>query len=80
VPKDKTTAQRLVRDDALPSEQELISEIAGQAMEQCCRNAKYRRSMQPPAEFLAYYNHRPHQGAELAGLSPHEYATRMAVI
>jgi integrase-like protein len=31
-------------------------------------------------EFLAYYNHRPHQGAELAGLSPHEYATRMAVI
>jgi hypothetical protein len=31
-------------------------------------------------EFLADYNHRPHQGAELAGLSPHEYATRMAVI
>jgi hypothetical protein len=32
------------------------------------------------AAFLAYYNNRPHQGAELAGLSPNEYAARMAVI
>ena len=31
-------------------------------------------------EFLAYYNDRPHQGHELAGLSPNEYAARMAVI
>lgn len=30
--------------------------------------------------FLAYYNDRPHQGYELAGLSPNEYAARMAVI
>lgn len=28
------------------------------------------------AEFLAYYNDRPHQGRELAGLSPNEYAAR----
>lgn len=26
------------------------------------------------AEFIAYYNDRPHQGAELKGLSPNEYA------
>ncbi len=32
------------------------------------------------SEFLAYYNDRPHQGYELAGLSPNEYAARMAVI
>jgi transposase InsO family protein len=32
------------------------------------------------AAFLAYYNDRPHQGAELAGLSPNEYAARMAVV
>jgi transposase InsO family protein len=32
------------------------------------------------AAFLAYYNERPHQGAELAGLSPNEYAARMPVI
>jgi transposase InsO family protein len=31
-------------------------------------------------EFLAYYNDRPHQGYELAGLSPNEYAARMAVV
>lgn len=31
-------------------------------------------------EFLRYYNDRPHQGRELAGLSPNEYAARMAVI
>lgn len=31
-------------------------------------------------EFLLYYNDRPHQGRELAGLSPNEYAARMAVI
>ena len=31
-------------------------------------------------EFLAYYNERPHQGAELAGLSPIEYAARLGVI
>lgn len=30
-------------------------------------------------EFRAYYNDRPHQGLELAGLSPNEYAARMAV-
>jgi transposase InsO family protein len=28
------------------------------------------------AEFIAYYNDRPHQGAELNGLSPNEYAAR----
>ncbi len=28
------------------------------------------------AELLAYYNDRPHQGRELAGLSPNEYAAR----
>jgi transposase InsO family protein len=28
------------------------------------------------AEFIAYYNDRPHQGAELKGLSPNEYAAR----
>jgi len=27
-------------------------------------------------EFIAYYNDRPHQGAELNGLSPNEYAAR----
>jgi transposase InsO family protein len=31
-------------------------------------------------EFLAYYNDRPHQGYELAGLSPNEYAARLAII
>jgi hypothetical protein len=31
-------------------------------------------------EFLAYYNDRPHQGYELAGLSPNEYAARLGVI
>lgn len=30
--------------------------------------------------FLVYYNDRPHRGYELAGLSPNEYAARMAVI
>lgn len=30
------------------------------------------------AEFLAYYNDRPHQGRELKGLSPNEYASRLA--
>jgi transposase InsO family protein/transposase len=30
------------------------------------------------AEFLLYYNDRPHQGAELKGLSPNEYARRLA--
>ncbi len=30
------------------------------------------------AEFLAYYNDRPHQGRELAGLSPNEYTARLA--
>lgn len=29
-------------------------------------------------EFLAFYNDRPHQGAELGGLSPNEYARRLA--
>ncbi len=29
------------------------------------------------AEFLAYYNDRPHRGRELAGLSPNEYAARL---
>jgi len=29
------------------------------------------------AEFIAYYNDRPHQGAELDGLSPNEYARRL---
>src|SRR6266852_3906787 len=56
MPKHEPAAQRLVRDDALPSQQKLIGEIAGQAMEQCCRNAKYRRSMQPPAEFLGEFH------------------------
>jgi hypothetical protein len=31
-------------------------------------------------EFRAYYNDRPHQRYELAGLSPNEYAARMAVV
>ncbi|MBI2941832.1 MAG: DDE-type integrase/transposase/recombinase [Chloroflexi bacterium] len=31
-------------------------------------------------EFRPYYNDRPHQGDELAGLSPNEYAARMAVV
>jgi len=30
------------------------------------------------AEFIAYYNDRPHQGAELDGLSPNEFARRLA--
>lgn len=30
------------------------------------------------AEFLTFYNDRPHQGAELKGLSPNEYARRLA--
>jgi len=30
------------------------------------------------AEFMLYYNDRPHQGAELKGLSPNEYARRLA--
>jgi transposase InsO family protein len=30
------------------------------------------------AEFIAFYNDRPHQGAELKGLSPNEYAHRLA--
>jgi len=29
------------------------------------------------AEFIVYYNDRPHQGAELAGLSPNEFARRL---
>jgi transposase InsO family protein len=29
------------------------------------------------AEFIVYYNDRPHQGAELAGLSPNEFAERL---
>ena len=29
------------------------------------------------AEFIIYYNDRPHQGAELAGLSPNEFARRL---
>jgi len=29
------------------------------------------------AEFVAYYNDRPHQGRELAGLSPNEYSSRL---
>lgn len=29
------------------------------------------------AEFITYYNDRPHQGAELAGLSPNEFAERL---
>ena len=29
------------------------------------------------AEFIDYYNERPHQGAELAGLSPNEFARRL---
>lgn len=29
-------------------------------------------------EFIEYYNDRPHQGAELDGLSPNEYARRLA--
>jgi transposase InsO family protein len=29
------------------------------------------------AEFIVYYNDRPHQGAELAGLSPNEYARQL---
>lgn len=29
-------------------------------------------------EFIAYYNDRPHQGAELDGLSPNEFARRLA--
>jgi hypothetical protein len=32
------------------------------------------------AEFQSYYNDRPHQGRELAGLSPNEYAARKAAI
>jgi transposase InsO family protein len=32
------------------------------------------------AAFLADYNDRPHQGYELAGLSPNEYAVRLGVI
>src|SRR6202171_5914958 len=56
MPKHEPAAQCLVRDDALPSEQEFIGKIAGQAMEQCCRNAKYRRSMQPPAEFFGEFH------------------------
>jgi len=31
-------------------------------------------------EFRPYYNDRPHQGYELAGLSPNEYAARMAIV
>ena len=31
-------------------------------------------------EFRPYYDDRPHQGYELAGLSPNEYAARMALI
>lgn len=31
------------------------------------------------AEFVTYYNDRPHQGRELAGLSPNEYAARLLV-
>jgi transposase InsO family protein len=30
------------------------------------------------AEFIEYYNDRPHQGAELDGLSPNEFARRLA--
>jgi transposase InsO family protein len=30
------------------------------------------------AEFITYYNDRPHQGAELDGLSPNEFARRLA--
>lgn len=31
-------------------------------------------------EFQSYYNDRPHQGAELAGLSPNEYSARQAAV
>ena len=30
------------------------------------------------AKFIEYYNDRPHQGAELDGLSPNEFAHRLA--
>ena len=30
------------------------------------------------SEFVSYYNDRPHQGRELAGLSPDEYAARLS--
>jgi len=30
------------------------------------------------AEFITYYNDRPPQGAELDGLSPNEFARRLA--
>lgn len=31
-------------------------------------------------EFVGYYNERPHQGRELAGLSPNEYASRLLAV
>jgi hypothetical protein len=53
VPKDKTAAQRLVRDHALSAQQQFVGKIAGQAMQQRCRDEKHRGPLQPPAEFLA---------------------------
>ena len=53
--KHESAAQRLVRDDALPSQQKFVSEIAGHMMEQRGRNAKYRRSMKPPAKLLGEF-------------------------
>lgn len=39
------------------------------------RNAEELRKLLE--EFLAFYNNRPHQGVELSGLSPSEYARRL---
>src|SRR5882757_10313479 len=55
MPKHESAAQRLVGNDALPSQQKFIGEIAGHMMEQSGENAKDRGPLQPPAEFLGEF-------------------------
>src|SRR5882672_12892131 len=56
MPEHESAAQRLVRDDALASQQKLVGEIAGHVMQQRSWNAKHRRSMKPSAKLLGDFH------------------------
>ena len=57
VAEHKTVAQCLVRQHALPAQQQLVGEIAAEPAQQTGGNAEYCRPPQPPAEFLGEFRY-----------------------
>src|SRR3984957_2576016 len=55
VAEHESVAERLVRNNALPAQQQLVGEVAADTTQQCVGNAEHRRPMQPVGQFCGEF-------------------------